>query len=259
MTRVEMASIRTSGANHHGPRRADGGGQDGSGQDGVGQDGAGRLTREQSKANTRERLLNAARSVFARNGYHGASVEEVASEAGFSTGALYSNFGGKEDLFLALMEREIKTHADEIAAAVEHRHSVAERATGGARQWMTMIEREPELLLLFMEFWAYGVRDPDMRPQVAAQFGEMRKLLTRLISDGMREFELELELPAEQLALAIDALADGIARQKLTDPDAVPDELMGRILSLLFAAVTRPAGAPPGGDPPAGTGTRSER
>ncbi|HYM45352.1 MAG TPA: TetR/AcrR family transcriptional regulator [Solirubrobacteraceae bacterium] len=202
---------------------------------------AARLTREQSKANTRERLLNAARSVFARNGYHGASVEEVASEAGFSTGALYSNFGGKEDLFLALMEREIDAHAREIAGAVGERHTVAERATGGARQWMTMIEREPELLLLFMEFWAYGVRDPGMRPRVAEQFGQMRQLLTQLIADGMREFELELELPAEHLALAIDALADGIARQKLTDPDAVPDELMGRILSLLFAAVTRPA------------------
>jgi AcrR family transcriptional regulator len=206
-----------------------------------------RLTREQSKANTRERLLSAARTVFARNGYHGASVEQVATEAGFSTGALYSNFGGKEDLFLALMEREIKAHAREIAAAVQERPSVAERATGGARQWMTMIEREPELLLLFMEFWAYGVRDPAMRPRVAAQFGQIRGLLTRLIADGVREFELELELPAEHLALAIDALADGIARQKLTDPDAVPDELMGRILSLLFAAVTRRAG----------TGTRS--
>ena len=49
-------------------------------------------------------------------------------------------------------------------------------------------------------------------------------------------------IPAEQLAVAIDALADGIARQKLADPDAVPDDLMGRVLSLLLAAATRPAG-----------------
>ena len=52
----------------------------------------------------------------------------------------------------------------------------------------------------------------------------------------MRDFDLELALPAEQLAIAIDALADGIARQKLADPDAVPDELMGSVLSLLLAA-----------------------
>jgi len=201
-----------------------------------------RMTREQSRANTRERLLRAARSVFARSGFHGASVEEIASEAGFSTGALYSNFSGKEDLFLALMEREIDEHAGEIADAVRARASIAERATGGARQWMTMIEREPEVLLLFMEFWAYGVRDARMRPKVAAQFARMRELLTMLIADGVREFDLELDIPAEQLAVAIDALADGIARQKLADPDAVPDELMGRVLSLLLAGAARPAG-----------------
>ena len=206
-----------------------------------------RLTREQSKANTRERLLLAARRVFARSGFHGASVEEIASEAGFSTGALYSNFDGKEDLFLVLMEREIDEHAREIADAVSHRSSVSERARGGAQQWMTMIEREPEVLLLFMEFWAYGVRDAGVRPKVAARFAQVRELLTTLIADGVREFDLELDIPAEQLAVAIDALADGIARQKLADPDAVPDDLMGRVLSLLLAGATRPAG----------TGTRS--
>jgi len=208
------------------------------------------MTREQSRAHTRERLLAAARSVFARHGFHGASVDEIAAQAGFSTGALYSNFDGKEDLFLVLMEREIDEHAREIAQAVRARASIAERATGGARQWMTMIDREPDLLLLFMEFWAYGVRDPQVRPKVAERFAQMRRVITQLIADGVREFELELELPAEQLALAIDALADGIARQKLADPQAVPDELMGNVLALLFSAATRPA---------AGTGTRSAR
>lgn len=208
---------------------------------------AGRLTREQSKANTRERLLDAARTVFASSGFHGASVEEIASTAGFSTGALYSNFDGKQDLFLVLMEREIEEHAREIADSVARRDSVAERAAGGARMWMTIIEREPELLLLFMEFWAYGVRDPQVRPKVAARFARMRQLLTRLIADSARELDLELALPAEHLAVAIDALADGIARQKLADPDAVPDELMGRVLSLLLTAASRAAG----------TGTRS--
>jgi AcrR family transcriptional regulator len=203
-----------------------------------------RLTREQSRANTRERLLAAARSAFARSGFHGASVEEIASEAGYSTGALYSNFEGKEDLFVALMEREIDEHAQEIASAVREQASISDRAAGGARQWMTMIEREPEALLLFMEFWAYGVRDAGVRPKVAARFAQMRRVLTGLIADGVRDFDLELTIPAEQLAVAIDALADGIARQKLADPDAVPDELMGDVLGLLLEAVTRPASRP---------------
>lgn len=200
-----------------------------------------RLTREQSRANTRERLLDAARSVFARGGFHGASVEEIASEAGFSTGALYSNFDGKQALFLELMAHEVSKHGEEIAAAVRERTSISERAEGGARQWMAMIQRESETLLLFTEFWAYGVRDADMRAHVAACFAETRGLLTGLIAEGARDFDLELTIPAEQLAIVIDALADGIARQKLADPDAVPDELMGNVLGLLLSAVTRPA------------------
>ena len=73
----------------------------------------------------------------------------------------------------------------------------------------------------------------------------MRELLTKLIAEAVREFDLMLAIPAEQLAIAIDALADGIARQKLADPDAVPDDLMGRVLALLLAGAARPAGARP--------------
>ncbi|HEY1689388.1 MAG TPA: TetR/AcrR family transcriptional regulator [Solirubrobacteraceae bacterium] len=200
-----------------------------------------RLTREQSKAQTRERLLDAARTVFARRGFHGASVEEIAAEAGFSTGALYSNFEGKEDLFLVLMDHVIDTYAQEISSEVDGRSTVAERARDGARHWMEIVEREPEMLMLFVEFWAYAARDPGARERVAASFARVRQVLTRLIADGAQEFDLRLELPAEHLAIAIDALADGIARQKLADPDAIPDDLMGKVLSLLLAGATRPA------------------
>jgi hypothetical protein len=107
---------------------------------------------------------------------------------------------------------------------------------------MAMIDREPDLHMLMMEFWAYGVRDPEIRPKMAERLAQMRELLTTLIVEAAREFDLELALPAEQLAIAIDGLADGMARQKLADPDAVPDELMGRVLGLLLAAATRPLG-----------------
>ncbi len=167
-----------------------------------------RLTREQSKALTRERLLAAARAVFARRGFHAASVEEIAAEGGYSTGALYSNFSGKEDLFLAVMDREIDEHAREIEEAVRERTSVAARAQGGAERWMAMIEREPDVLLLFMEFWAYAARDEGVRRHVADSFARARATLTRLIADGARDFELELE-PARGAAGDRDRRAGG--------------------------------------------------
>lgn len=182
--------------------------------------------------------MDAARTVFARAGYHGASVEEVASEANFTTGALYSNFEGKADLFLALLEREIDRYAREVARAAGKRNTVSARAAGGAREWMRTIEREPELVLLFMEFWAYGVRDPKMRPRVAERFAHVRSLITRMIAETADELGLRLSVPAEHLAVAIDALADGIARQKLADPDAIPDDLLGNLIAMLMAGAT---------------------
>lgn len=198
------------------------------------------LTRDQRKAHTREVLLAAARDVFARRGFHGASVDEIASQARLSTGALYSNFQGKEHLFLVLMEREIDAYSQEIAAVVRALRSVEERARGGAERWMKIVEREPAMLMLFMEFWAYTARDPQARERVAASFARPREMLTGLVADAAHELELELTMPAEHLAVAIDALADGIARQKMTNPDVVPDDLMSRILSLLLAGATRP-------------------
>ena len=205
-----------------------------------------RRSREQRKAETRTALLDAAGRVFAHRGYHAASVDEVADEAGYSTGALYSNFDGKEDLFLALLQREIERQAEGVAAAVAERGSLDERARGGAEYWVEFLDREPELVLLFMEFWAYAVRNPAIRSRFAARYAEVRTSLARIIDDGARELGVELLRPPEQLAAAIDALADGFALQKLADPDSVPDELFGDALAMLLEGAVRAA---PGGPP----------
>src|SRR6266702_903425 len=75
-----------------------------------------RLSRAQSRQRTREALVSAAMGVFARSGYAGASVDAIAAQAGFTVGALYANFGTKEELFLAVFERHC---AEELAALRE--------------------------------------------------------------------------------------------------------------------------------------------
>ncbi|GAC1436006.1 MAG: TetR family transcriptional regulator [Solirubrobacteraceae bacterium] len=198
-------------------------------------------TREQRKQQTRERLLAAARSTFAARGYHGASVDEIAAAAGFSSGALYSNFDGKEDLFLELLRCELAEQAATIERGVGHPDTIAARVQGGAAAWMEYVEREPKMQMLFVEFWAYAARDPLVRGKVAAHFAELRAVLTRLVSEAARELGLELLLPAEQLAIAIDALAEGVARQKVTDPAAVADDLLASAIGALIAGASRPA------------------
>lgn len=201
-----------------------------------------RLTREERRVETRERLIEAAGEVFASHGYHAASVDQVAERAGFSTGAVYSAFGSKEELFMALLESQLRQQSEQLEAAVRDRPSIDARVRGAADHWMAFVEREPSLLLLYTEFWAYAVRDEHARPQIAHHFAEVRAALCRLIAASARDLGLRLSVPVEQLAIVVDALADGIARQKLAEPDAVPDDLFARTLNILIAGASEPAG-----------------
>ncbi len=78
-----------------------------------------RLTREQSQALTRAKLLDAAYAILARDGYSGVKVERVAEEAGFSKGAFYSNFTSKEDIFLQLLDRNAGSDVVELSELLE--------------------------------------------------------------------------------------------------------------------------------------------
>ena len=185
-----------------------------------------RLGREERRARTRDELLEAATRVFAARGFHGASVDHVAAEAGYTTGAVYSNFAGKEDLFLSAFEHQIARHAREVTEAV------GESGTrGAAEQWMSLLTASPEMFLLFVEYWAWAVRNPGHRKKYAARFAAFRETTERLIGErsthGARE--------RRRLAVMANALTYGVAFQRLVEPDAVPDDLFADALRRLFA------------------------
>jgi AcrR family transcriptional regulator len=196
------------------------------------------MTRDERREQTRDQLLEAAGRVFARRGFHGASVDEVAEEAGYTTGALYSNFAGKEDLFLSLLEQFAARQLDEVVDAAAEGSTVGARARHGARSWMAFLEREPELVPLFMEFWGYAVRNPELRPRFAEQRARVRDVVAGLIEQGGRDLGVRFTIPPAQIATAGGALADGLALQKLADPDSVPDELFGTVLAALLDGAT---------------------
>jgi AcrR family transcriptional regulator len=194
-------------------------------------------TRARTKERTRDALLDAAVRVFARRGYEGARLAEVAREAGLTTGAVYSNFEGKRDLFLAALEREIARHLREVTEAVRAAASPQERVAAAAAQWSGFLTRAPDRFPLFIEYWSHAVRDPELRPEFAARFGALRDATARLIADEAAAAGVDLPLGAEEIAVAVNALTNGIALEHLADPEAVPIELYGRLLSLLLGAV----------------------
>jgi AcrR family transcriptional regulator len=191
--------------------------------------------RDEQKALTRRRLLDAAEAVFARRGFHGASVEEIAREAGATTGALYSNFAGKEDLFLALFEETIAADVRGYSEAFSAGATSEEQGRGPADHWMRILHERPNYFPLFVEFWAYAVREPRLREDLGQRLAALRIANARLVSAGTAEQGFELDTAfTERLGLVIGALGNGLALEKLVDPEAVPDELYGDMVVLIF-------------------------
>jgi AcrR family transcriptional regulator len=194
--------------------------------------------RDEQRALTRARLLDAARQVFARRGYHAASLEEIAREAGATTGAIYSNFAGKEELFLALFEDHVASQIRKYRDIFAHATNVEERSRGGADDWMAYLHEQPDSFPLMIEFWSYAVRDPKLRPRYAARLAAFRETFAEMIKEGARD--LGIEIPpnfAQHMGTVINALGNGLALEKVADPDSVPDELLGSTIALIFQAL----------------------
>ena len=196
-----------------------------------------RLSRQESKFQTRERLLEAAAEIFSRRGFHDASVEEVAEEAGFSKGAVYSNFASKEELFLALLDRHLAAELQKVAAQVTLKESQgeAEEAIPG-RSFADQLEENRTWNVLFHEFVLYALRHPWAQQQLAERYRVARQEL----SNRLREkYQAEGGLPAfpvEYLAWALLALGGGLALQAYLEPGALPSDLYATIVKRLLDA-----------------------
>jgi AcrR family transcriptional regulator len=199
-----------------------------------------RETRGEKQARTRAELIATAATVFARRGYKGASVEEIAEEAGYSHGAVYSNFESKADLFLAVFEEYMAARVREFAEtqlALAEDAPIEARARALADQWMERLERDRDSVLLHMEFIAHAGRDSELARRFGTRSAAMREAVARYISAYSEEAGADLPVPAGDLALALRALGIGLAIESLVSPEAVRHDLYGDVVEALVALV----------------------
>lgn len=197
-----------------------------------------RPTRAERQAQTRSQLIDAAAQVFARRGFQAASVEEIAEEAGYSHGAVYSNFEGKADLFLAVFEDYMAERVRELAetqAALADDASLEVRARALADQWMDRLARDRESFALHTEFLAHAGRDPQLAQRFGTRSSAMREAVARYISHYQQEAGLEPAMPTDDLALILRALGIGLAIESLVSPEAVRHNLYGDFVELLVS------------------------
>lgn len=189
-----------------------------------------RLTRQDRKSQTRERLIDAAARVFARRGFEAATIDEVAAAAGFTKGAVYSNFASKTELFVALIERRI-----ELQSADHRRRLEAIGPPGAAGDSGPRDDVEPDWdmqwIVLAVEFWLHAMRNPRAREALAEQYRRARTISASLIAAAYDKVGEKPLLPPREMAIVVEALGIGLAFQALLDPKDVTTSLQGQVLT----------------------------
>lgn len=206
-----------------------------------------RLARAESAARTRERLLRAGRKVFLERGYHASTLEAVAREAGFTTGAVYSAFAGKADLFFEVLEEHNAGVLADVSRGLESERTLAGLQRSGARWWTRRLREGPEWSLLLVEFWASACREPALRRRFSERHERFIAQLAGALDQRIAAITGRTggrSLGALDFIRTTSALGHGIALERMLSPDAFADEVIERAFaSLPYAADRRAADA----------------
>jgi AcrR family transcriptional regulator len=186
-----------------------------------------RLTRAERSAQTRVELLDAAQRRFFQAGYHATTIDDIADDAGYTKGAVYSTFGSKAGLFLALFDDIV----DRRLAATRAIIDTGEAGTDASLRALAdqpAEERNARFLLLSIEFWVHAAREPALLAAFSERYRRLRASLAELApADSPME-------PA-RWALVTLALSNGFALERLIDPEGVPGDLMADVQQRLLA------------------------
>jgi AcrR family transcriptional regulator len=200
------------------------------------------LTPERRREMTRQHLLEAAAIVFARDGFHGATIDKIAELAGFTKGAVYSNFKNKDDLFLALLDERAAREYALMSAALERGpedtdtrfNEASERVQIGSAFW------DEPWTMLYLEFVLYALRNPDARDKLVAQVEREFALEQQLIQNEYDVIGVAPPYPIRSLAVVTSSMFLGMQLKRLITPSAVDQTTIDTALEMLLVAMGAP-------------------
>ncbi|BDX30497.1 TetR family transcriptional regulator [Mycobacterium antarcticum] len=200
-----------------------------------------RWTRERRAEHIRSVLLDAAEEVFARKGLSGAALEDIADVAGFTRGAIYSQFGAKEKLFLAVVERQRQQFLDGFAEVMQSFHTTGDiNIDELAIRWRDLSSGTDRAALGY-ELSLLLLRNPEAREGVAAQRLETIRALGDFIDENVARIGGTLSIPAETLARVVIAASDGITISSHLDGEDLYRPYLQLVMSsILTTTVSTP-------------------
>ena len=195
-----------------------------------------RWTQARRRQHTRDLLLDAAEEVFAKKGFEGASLEEIADTAGYTRGAIYKHFGGKEELFLEANRRFNERFVHAFVEVIDPNTPPDELDVRSiARKWRDLQRANHSRYALGAEFNLYVLRHPEVHAQVIEQRRQTTEMVARFMEEQDTLAGVKPRMPVMTLARLALAASDGI-EFALHLEDSDDDTLHEAFLELLVAA-----------------------
>jgi AcrR family transcriptional regulator len=192
--------------------------------------GASRIKTQQK---TRDALIEAGGTLIARNGYAGASVRDIASLAGYTQGAFYSNFPSKDALVFAIMRRQF-AHIYETLSTIDNSCTTPpEDLASDAIEWLLDICRSDEKLLLQTEISLHAMRDKTFAQSYYPMLDEHARTMTQILEKIAETKQLQRRIPVEQASKGMIAMARGL---KMMMPHH-EQHIVADILRVFFEAI----------------------
>jgi len=195
------------------------------------------LKRRQRSEVTRTRLIQSAEKIFARDGFEAAKLEEIASDAGYTRGAFYANFAGKEDLFFALLEREASSRI-KIARKQLDKAWPPEDKLDTLRKYFLQKRLDRRWSLLSLEFKLLAVRHREVKPRLAAINRRFISSWVDRLEDMVKAVDHRLTASAPAVGMAVSSLANSLAVEHMLDRNLMSEEDAEEILANFFDCMT---------------------
>ena len=195
-----------------------------------------RLTREDSRDQTTQRLLDAAQKLIARKGLSAASVEDIAAAAGYTRGAFYSNFNSKGDLFIELLRRDHDAHIQKFNA-LQSDALPLDQIHERARVLYSQLFRDDESFMNWTEARMLAARDARFRAKLNALIVEKRAQIAAFIEYFHQRAGSPPRVSSIAMAMGFMSLSEGVKLSMLSSPTEMTPETAESVLMLFVDAV----------------------
>ncbi len=204
-----------------------------------------RLSREQSREQTRERLLEASNTVFTQKGFAATSVEDIATAAGYTRGAFYSNFNDKTELFLELLRRESADIDLEFHRLFQEPLTDPVALQEKIAGYYSTLYSDNICSHLWMEAKSVAMRDEKFRATLSIFMRERHEKIAEFVETFARLTNTPSAAPAHQIAIGLMALCEGVCFAHRGDPKRIDSKTAEAVLSwFLKASIAMPQASP---------------